>query len=43
MHEDGISEATFYYWKKKYGGVGVSELRRMRQLKEENSQPLRHD
>lgn len=33
----GISEATFYNWKKKYGGLGVSELRELRQLKEENS------
>ncbi|AQW29081.1 putative transposase [Ralstonia sp. 151470066-2] len=33
----GISEATFYNWKKKYGGVGPSELRRMRQLEEENA------
>ena len=33
----GISEATFYNWKKKYGGLGVSELRRLRQLEEENS------
>ena len=32
----GISEATFYNWKKKYGGVGVAELRRLRQLEEEN-------
>ena len=32
----GISQATFYAWKKKYAGVGVSELRRMRQLEEEN-------
>lgn len=32
----GISEATFYNWKKKYGGVGPPELRRMRQLEEEN-------
>ena len=32
----GISEATFYVWKKKYGGVGPSELRRLRQLEEEN-------
>lgn len=31
----GISEATFYSWKKKYGGLGVLELR---QLEEENSQ-----
>ena len=34
----GISEATFYVWKKKYGGLGVSELRRLRQLEEENRQ-----
>ncbi|RCW16079.1 transposase [Ralstonia solanacearum] len=33
----GISEATYYNWKKKYGGVGPSELRRMRQLEEENA------
>lgn len=33
----GISETTFYNWKKKYGGLGVSELRRLRQLEEENT------
>jgi len=33
----GISEATFYNWKKKFGGLGVSELRRLRQLEEENN------
>ena len=33
----GISEATFYAWKKKYGRLGVSELRELRQLKEENA------
>jgi putative transposase len=32
----GISEQTFYRWKKKYGGLGTSELRRLRQLEEEN-------
>lgn len=32
----GIAEQTFYRWKKKYGGLGVSELRRLRQLEEEN-------
>jgi putative transposase len=32
-----ISDATFYNWKKKYGGLGISELRRLRQLEEENS------
>lgn len=31
-----ISEATFYNWKKKFGGMGVTELRRLRQLEEEN-------
>lgn len=34
----GISEATFYNWKKKYGGLGVAELRRLHQLEEENRQ-----
>jgi len=33
----GITEATFYNWKKKYGGLGVPELRRLKQLEEENS------
>ena len=33
----GISEATFYVWKKKYAHLGVSEMRRLRQLEEENS------
>ena len=33
----GISEATFYNWKKKYGGLGVNELRQLKQLQEENS------
>lgn len=32
----GISEQTFYNWKKKYGGLGPSELRRLKQLEEEN-------
>jgi putative transposase len=33
----GISEATFYNWKKKFGGLGVTELRRLRQLEDENN------
>lgn len=33
----GISEQTFYRWKKKYGGMGVVELRRLRQFEEENA------
>jgi putative transposase len=32
-----VTEATFYRWKKKYGGLGVPELRELRQLREENS------
>jgi hypothetical protein len=31
-----ISEVTFYRWKKKYAGMGVSELRRLKQLDDEN-------
>ena len=34
----GISESTFYLWKKKYGDLGISELRRLRSLEEENRQ-----
>ena len=33
----GIAEATFYNWKKKYSGLGPSELRRLKQLEEENA------
>ena len=32
----GISDATFYTWRKKYGGISPSELKHMRQLEEEN-------
>ena len=32
----GISKQTFYRWKKKCGGLGISELRRLKQLEEEN-------
>jgi putative transposase len=31
-----ISEVTFYRWKKKYAGMGVAELRRFKQLEDEN-------
>lgn len=34
----GISDATFYVWKKKYAGLGVCEMRKLRQLEEENRQ-----
>lgn len=32
----GISQQSFYRWKKKYTGLGLSELRELRQLREEN-------
>ncbi len=32
----GVSDATFYRWKEKYGGLEVNEARRLRQLEEEN-------
>ena len=33
----GISSPTFYKWKAKYGGLGVSELKRMKELEAENA------
>lgn len=36
IHKQGISEQTFYRWKKKYAGMGVAELRRLRQIEDEN-------
>ena len=32
----GVSEQSFYRWKRKYMGMGVAELRRLKQLEEEN-------
>jgi putative transposase len=32
----GISRDTYYAWKKKYGGMGLPEARRLKQLEEEN-------
>jgi putative transposase len=34
--EHGISDATFYNWKAKYGGMQVSDVKRMKDLEEEN-------
>jgi putative transposase len=36
--ETGISDATFYRWKAQYGGLEVNQLRRLRQLEDENRQ-----
>ena len=33
----GVAEATFYVWRKKYGQLGVSEMREIRQLRDENA------
>ena len=33
----GIAQATFFAWKKKYSGLGPPELRRLKQLEEENA------
>jgi putative transposase len=33
----GISAATYYHWKSKYGGAAVSELKRLRELEAENA------
>jgi putative transposase len=35
--EHGTSDATFYMWKKKYSGLGLSELRELRQWREEKA------
>lgn len=36
IRKTGITEQTFYRWKRKFAGMGVVELRRLRQLEEEN-------
>jgi putative transposase len=35
--EAGISQQTFYRWKRKFEGMGVAELRRLKQLEKENT------
>jgi len=37
----GISDATFYNWRKKHAGLTPSEMKRLRQLEEENGKPKR--
>lgn len=41
IRELGINRNTFYNWKKKYGGMEVSQLKRMKELEEENNR-LKH-
>ena len=33
----GVSEATFFRWKKQFAGMGVAEIRRLKQLEDENA------
>ena len=35
---NGISEMTFYRWRKKYGGLEITDARRLKQLEDENQQ-----
>ena len=35
--QNGVSEATFYNWKAKYGGMGVSDVQKLKRLEEENA------
>ena len=35
--ELGISQATFFKWKQKYGGMSINEARRLRELEQENA------
>ena len=37
----GCSEASFYLWKKRYGNLGITEIKELRQLRDENAR-LKH-
>ena len=39
--EHGISDATYYNWKAKYGGMGISDIKRLKELEQENNR-LKH-
>ena len=36
VRENGITETTFYRWRRKFGGMEVSDARRLKELEEEN-------
>ncbi len=38
MSKYGVSQQTFYRWRKKYGGLAPSELQRLKELERENTQ-----
>ena len=37
MRKHGISQATYYHWKSKYGGASLAELKRLKELEAENA------
>jgi len=37
IRQVGVSEQTFYRWKKKYGGLEVDQVRQLKQMREENA------
>ena len=39
LRRHSVSRATFYYWRKKYGTMEVSEAKRLRTLEDENARP----
>lgn len=39
--EHGISNATFYQWRSKYGGLEASDIKRLKELQEESEKPKR--
>ena len=39
--ENGVSQATYYQWKAKFGGMEASDIRRLKELEEENSKLTR--
>ena len=41
LRKHGISKATFFKWRSKYGGASVSDVRRLRELEAENAKPTR--
>ncbi len=40
--EHGVSKASLYKWRQRYGGMKATELKRIKELEEENSQPQRN-
>ena len=39
--KQGFSDASFYKWRAKYGGMNVSDAKRLKQLEDENTKPKR--